>query len=123
MKKQEEDWELSNANDNIVINDEMRGAEQFARQQNFKNRLINQMNENDDRRKGENNKREQEDALFRVKMREDLERENNQLIDINNQKRKLFLDDVQRQLEDKERVKNRNRELSEIEDLDLKRKA
>ena len=84
MKKQEEDWELSNANDNIVINDEMRGAEQFARQQNFKNRLINQMNENDDRRKGENNKREQEDALFRVKMREDLERENNQLIDINN---------------------------------------
>lgn len=32
MKKQEEDWELSRQNDNILINDEMRGAEQFARQ-------------------------------------------------------------------------------------------
>lgn len=45
------------------------------------------------------------------------------MIDVNNQKRKLFLDDVQRQLEDKERVKNRNRELSEQEDDALKRKA
>lgn len=32
MKKQEEDWELSRVNDNIVINDEMRGAEQYAKQ-------------------------------------------------------------------------------------------
>ena len=56
-------------------------------------------------------------------MREALELEHDRLKDLNNQKRKLFLDDVQRQLEDKEKIKNRNRELSEIEDEGLNRKA
>lgn len=41
MKKHEEDWELSRANDNILINDEMRSQEMQARQHNYKNRLIN----------------------------------------------------------------------------------
>lgn len=31
MKKQEEDLDLTRQNDNILINDEMRGQEQFAR--------------------------------------------------------------------------------------------
>lgn len=73
MRKQEEDFELNLQNDNILINDEMRGAEANARQTNYKNRLINQMNENDDKRNGENRQREMEDALFRRKMREALE--------------------------------------------------
>lgn len=73
MRKQEEDFELNLQNDNILINDEMRGAEANARQTNYKNRLINQMNENDDKRNGENQQREMEDALFRRKMREALE--------------------------------------------------
>lgn len=57
-----------------------------------------------------------EDASFRRKMREALEEENDKLRQISNKKRKLFLDDVQRQLEDKQRVHQRNRELSEMED-------
>lgn len=73
MKKQEEDWELSRQNDNILINDEMRGQEQQARQQHYKDRLMNQMNNNYERKRGENYQREMEDADFRRKMREALE--------------------------------------------------
>lgn len=123
LKKQEEDWDLSKQNDNILINDEMRSQEDRARRNNYKDRLLNQMNENDEKRRGFQNQQEMEDAEFRRKMREDLEMQNQRLYDINNQKRKLFLDDVQRQLEDRERVKQRNRELSEMEDDALKRKA
>lgn len=123
MKRYEEDRELSRDNDNILINDERRADEQHARKEHYKKRLLNQMDENYEQRKGQKMQMDQEDADFRRKMREALEEENRKLMEINGKKRKLFLDDVQRQLEDKERVKQRNRDLSEMEDEALRKKA
>lgn len=55
-------------------------------------------------------------------MQDALEHENAKLRDIHNKKRKLFLDDIQRQLEDKERQREHIRNMGEQEDENIKRK-
>lgn len=59
---------------------------------------------------------------FKRKMQDALEHENAKLRDIHNKKRKLFLDDIQRQLEDKERQREHIRNMGEQEDENIKRK-
>lgn len=55
-------------------------------------------------------------------MQDALEHENAKLRDIHNKKRKLFLDDIQRQLEDKERQREHIRNMGDQEDENIKRK-
>lgn len=44
----------------------------------------------------ENDFKNQEDADYKMQMHENLVRENERLRQLNNQKRKIFLDDIQR---------------------------
>lgn len=55
-------------------------------------------------------------------MQEAMENENSKLRDIHNKKRKIFLDDIQRQLEDKERQRAQVKNIGEQEDEAVRRK-
>lgn len=122
LKIREADHDLARKNNNILINDEMRYAQEDARRQHYKDNLLDQIQGNQERKEGRQNAEQQEDDEFKRKMRMALEQENEKLRDIQGKKRKLFLDDIQRQLEDKERQKQYQQDINNAEDNNVKRK-
>ena len=122
LNDQNEDWELSRNMRNILINDERRYDEYMAKRNYYKDRLLNQMDENQRKRMMQNDFKNQEDADYKMQMHENLIRENERLRDLNNQKRKIFLDDIQRQLEEKEKHRIMRKGLDDMEDENVRRK-
>ena len=118
----EQEKALDSRNPNLLIDDGWREPARDAMKEYYKNNLINQMRENDKKNAEDAQNKKEDDKEYTDRLQDLIKNEEDRKKTLNAKKRKIFLDELQKQLEDKDFAKKREKDLHEKEVDDVKKK-
>lgn len=120
--KAQEQWEEDQRNHNLVIDDAWKDGHRRALKQNYKDNLLNQI---DDVNADKNARRQQkadEDADYKQKVADTVEHDKILRQQMDAQKRQIFQDEIQNQLADKRKLAEVEGQIRDLENENHKRK-
>lgn len=109
-------------NPNLLIDDGWRQPHREAMKEHYKNYLIDQVNEAEKNKDAEREKAKKEDEDYKRKLANLNADELKRLRDNEDQKRKIFMDEVQKQLQDKDKMKEFEDKIKAAEDDNYRKK-
>lgn len=118
----EQEKVLDARNPNLLIDDGWRGPAREAMKEYYKNNLLNQMKEKDQQKADEEDFKKNQDKEYTDRLKDLIAFEEDKKKELNAKKRKIFLDELQKQLEDKELADQRQRDLKDKEADDVNNK-
>jgi hypothetical protein len=113
---------LDERNPNLLINDAWRIPAREAMKEYYKNNLINQLREKDQREQELDEKKKNDDKDYIENLKQLIKNEEDKKRQLNEKKRKIFVDELQKQLNDKELQEQLKKELYDKEVDDVKKK-
>lgn len=109
-------------NPNLLIDDGWRQPHREAMKDYYKNYLIDQVNEQERNKDWAKNKQKEEDEEYKRKLAQLNADEAARKRDMDDEKRRVFMDEVQKQLAEKEKIRDWENEIKNAEDDNLRKK-
>ena len=120
--KREEEYQIDKETPNVLIDDGFRYNQREAMKEYYKNNLINQIIEKEEEKEGLKKRKIVEDEEYRLELDKIRREENQKRLNLELQKKKIFLNEINKQLKDNNNKKEYQNELNRRGDEDYWKK-
>jgi hypothetical protein len=108
--------EIDKRNPNLLIDDAWRGPKREAIKEYYKNNLINQIKEKDEKLRAEMSQQGREDEYYKNTLNELIKNEEDKKKKLNEQKKAILMNELENQLDEKQRMQQHKQNLADEED-------